>query len=60
MNVTPSKRVSSVALCFALIAFTIPIEAGALTFYQDQQAAPPSAPSTACVRLSGTRRANDH
>src|SRR5208283_5151639 len=44
MNVTPGKQVLSVMLCFALIAFTIPTEAGALMLYQT--APPASAPST--------------
>ena len=45
MNVTIGKRVLSISLCLALVAITMPIEAGALMFYQDQQAAP--APSSA-------------
>ena len=44
MNVTIGKRVLSISLCLALVAITMPIEAGALMFYQDQQAAP--APSS--------------
>ena len=57
MSMTGGKKVLSVALCFALIAITMPIESGAVTFYQDHGD---------CVQpcvgagLSGTRRANDH
>src|SRR5271157_2185373 len=47
MNVIPGKQVLSVALCLALIAVTMPIEAGAVMFYQDQQAAPAPASSSA-------------
>ena len=43
MNVTLSKRVLSTTLSLALSAFTMPIEGGALTLYQE--AAPASAPS---------------
>jgi|SRR5271167_282033 len=44
MNVMPIKKVLSVVLCFALIAFTVPTEAGAVMLYQT--APPTSAPST--------------
>ena len=44
MNVMPAKQVLSVALCFALIAFTMPIEADAVMLYQS--APPASEPST--------------
>src|SRR5271167_1365326 len=46
MNVPPGKRGLSLALCLALVAVTVPIDAGALVFYQDQQPAPASAPSS--------------
>jgi uncharacterized membrane protein YgcG len=42
MNVNLGERVLSVVLCFALIAFTMPIDAGAM-FFQDQQSAPAAA-----------------
>ena len=51
MNVTLSKRVLSAALCFALIAFTIPIDSGALTLYQET--APASTPSTGSSSYPG-------
>ena len=41
MNVTLGERVLSVALCLALIAFTMPVGADAM-FFQDQQSAPAS------------------
>ena len=44
MNVPRAKRVLSVALCLALVAVTMPIDAGALMFYQGQDAAPPPRP----------------
>ena len=44
MNVTLGERALSVVLCLALIAFTMPVDAGAM-FFQDQQAAPSAAPS---------------
>src|SRR5271165_6491072 len=43
MNVTPGKQILSVMLCLALIAFTMPIEAGAVMLYQS--APPASEPS---------------
>src|SRR5271166_6163273 len=46
MNVPPGKRVLSLALCLALMAVTVPIDAGALVFYQDQQPAAASASSS--------------
>ena len=46
MNVPRAKRVLSAVLCLALIAVTMPIDAGAIMFYQGQDAAPaPSATS---------------
>jgi uncharacterized membrane protein YgcG len=42
MNVKLGERVLSVVLCLALIAFTTPIDAGAM-FFQDQQSAPAAA-----------------
>src|ERR1700688_4534854 len=51
MNVTLSKRILSTALCLALIAFTMPIEAGALML--DQEATPASAPSTGSSSYPG-------
>src|SRR5271167_3504849 len=47
MNASPGKRVLSVALCLALIAATMPIDAGALMLFQAQEAAPPSTPTSA-------------
>src|SRR5271166_5607746 len=51
MNVMPSKQVLSVALCLALIAFTMPMEAGAVMLYQE--APPASAPSTSSSGYPG-------
>src|SRR5271157_2994375 len=42
MNTLLGTRVLSVATCLALIAVTMPIDAGAVMFYQDQNAAPPT------------------
>jgi Protein of unknown function (DUF3300) len=51
MNVKPSKRILSAALCLALVAFTMPIETGALM--PDQEAAPASASSTGSAGYPG-------
>jgi uncharacterized membrane protein YgcG len=53
MNVIPGKRVLSVALCFAVIAVTMPIEVSALMSYQDEQA-PPAAASASSYPGQGT------
>jgi len=45
MVMTRIKRGLSFALSFALIAATMPIDAGAMIFYQDQQAAAPASSS---------------
>jgi len=45
MNMTPGTRVLSAVLCLALVAVTMPIDAGALLF-QGQEAEPASAPSS--------------
>ena len=42
MCMTGGKEVLSVALCLALVAMTLPLESGAMMFYQDQQTAPGS------------------
>src|SRR5271166_675835 len=46
MNMTGGRKVLSVALCLALITFTMPLESGALAFYQSQQPPPGSSPSS--------------
>src|SRR5271166_4583827 len=47
MNASPGKRALSLALCLALLAVTMPIDAGALMLFQGQEAAPPSTPTSA-------------
>src|SRR5208283_867171 len=42
MKMTGSRKFLSVALCLAFITFTMPLESGALVFYQDQQPPPAS------------------
>ena len=39
MSMTGGKKVLSVGLCLALVAITMPLESGAVAFYQDQQPA---------------------
>jgi uncharacterized membrane protein YgcG len=46
MNVTLARRVLSIGLGIALIAVTMPIDAGAMMFYQDPQAATAPASSS--------------
>ena len=46
MKMPPGKRVLSAVLCLALVAVTMPIDAGALMLFQGQEAAPASAPSS--------------
>ena len=46
MNMPPGKRVLSAVLCLALVAVTMPIDAGALMLFQGQEAVPASAPSS--------------
>ena len=46
MSATFGKRVWAVALCFAVIAVTMPIEVSALMLFQDQQAPPAPAASS--------------
>jgi len=43
MSMTSGKKTLSVALCLALVAITMPIESGAVMFYQDQ---PPASGSS--------------
>src|SRR5271157_4278550 len=47
MNASPGKRASSLALCLALLAVTMPIDGGALMLFQGQEGAPPSTPTSA-------------
>ena len=47
MRMTGAKKVLSTALCLALVLVTMPREAGALMFNQDQQPAPGSSPAPA-------------
>src|SRR5271165_5118471 len=47
MNASPGKRALSLALCLALLAVTMPIDAGALMLFQGQEPAPPSTPTSA-------------
>src|SRR5271169_3727144 len=47
MNASPGKRALSLALCLALLAVTMPIDAGALMLFQGQEVAPPSTPTSA-------------
>jgi uncharacterized membrane protein YgcG len=54
MNVTLGRQVFSVALSLSLVAITVPIDAGAVIFFQGQEAAPSSAPpSTSASDYSG-------
>ena len=46
MNVTGGRKVLSVALCLALITVTMPLESGAVAFYQGQQTPPASGSSS--------------
>jgi len=36
MRMTGGKKVSAGVLCLALVAITMPLESGAVMFYQDQ------------------------
>lgn len=54
MNVPPGRRALSAALCLALIAAVVPYDAGAVMFFQGQEAAPASTPtSTSASDYSG-------